>query len=215
MEIEELIELRKEDTFLNHLWTVFSRDFRPTGEIGRYEIKVWRQNAWNATFYPIFKLELNTNNNLINITDTLNPVGKSIIGIFLIGFLYLVFPKNLYEFNFLDNWSQITLIGIFILILVFIAGIIYRFEKKNQLEQIFELLDMEIEQEKNENEWSIKNILIRLFTYPFCLFLIGLNIFLIIPNGQYFLAAGIFVFVGFYLIADLRMIFRKNPTDNS
>ena len=208
-DVEKLIELRKKDTFLNHLWNIFSRDLRPTGEINRNVIKVWNQNLWNATFYPIFKFEFNANNHLINITDRLNPVGKILIGLFIFGFLYFVLPKNPTEFNFIGNWPIIVFIVLFASIFVLVARMIYRFEKRNQLDEIFELLDMEVEEKKLEKEWSTKNILIRLFTYPFCLFLIGLNIFLIIPNGGYILAVGIFGFVGFYLIADLKMILKK------
>ncbi|TXD67780.1 hypothetical protein ESV24_15120 [Aequorivita lipolytica] len=74
---------------------------------------------------------------------------------------------------------------------------------------------MEIEEEKPEKEWFAKNILIRLFTYPFCLFLIGINIFLIIPNGQYLLAIGSLTMVSFYIIADLKMILRRKTTGNN
>ncbi len=208
-DVEDLIELRKEDTFLNHLWNVFSRDLRPTGEIGFNTIKVWKQNIWNATFYPIFSFEFNVNSHLIKITDKLNPIGKTIIGIFIIGFLYYVIPKNLTEFNFIGNWLLIAIISVIALVFILVARMIYRFEKQNQLDEIFELLDMDVDQKIPEKEWSSKNILIRLFTYPFCLFLIGLNIFLIIPDGGYLLAIGIFGFVGFYLIADLKMILKK------
>ncbi|MDN3494205.1 hypothetical protein [Winogradskyella bathintestinalis] len=208
-DVEKLIELRKNDTFLNHLWNVFSRDLRPAGEFGRNEIKVWNQNIWNATFYPIFKFEFNSNNHLIKISDKLNPIGKIIIGIFIIGFLYFVFPENPTEFNYIGNWPAIAFITVFASIFALFARMIYRFEKRNQLDEIFELLDMEVEEKKTEKEWSLKNSLIRLLTYPFCLFLIGLNIFLIIPNGGYLLAIGIFGFVGFYLISDLKMIFKK------
>jgi len=43
-DVEKLIEVRKENTFLNHLWNVFSRDMRAKGEVKRNEIKVWSQN---------------------------------------------------------------------------------------------------------------------------------------------------------------------------
>jgi len=211
-DVEKLIELRKENTFLNHLWNVFSRDFRPKGEIGRNEIKVWKQNMWNATFYPIFTFEFNANNHLTNIADKLNPIGKTLIGIFAFGFLYFIFPKNLSDFDFIGNWPIITFIAVFISIIVLVARMVYRFEKKNQLEEILEFLDVEVEEKKPEKEWSLKNILIRLFTYPFCLFLIGLNIFLIIPNGEYILALGSFGFIGFYLFADIKMILKNKKT---
>ncbi len=208
-DIEKLIELRKENTYLNHLWNVFSRDFRPKGEIGRNEIKVWNQSMWNVAFYPIFTFELNANNNLTNITDKLNPIGKTIVGLFLIGILYFVFTNLSTDFDFLENWLAILIASVFLLIFITIFRKLYQSEKQNQLDEIFEFLDIEVEEKKLEKEWSLKNILIRLFTYPFCLFLIGLNIFLIIPNGQYILALGTFGFVGFYLFADLKMIFKK------
>ena len=211
-DIEKLIRLRKKDTFLNHLWNVFSSDFRQKGEIGPNEIKVWRQNMWNTTFYPIFTFELNANKHLVNITSKLNPVGKSLIGIFIVGFLYTIFPKNPLEFDLFESWPIVAVISVFAIIFITVFRKLYQSEKQNQLDEIFEILDIEVEEKKPEKEWSLKNILIRLFTYPFCLFLIGLNIFLIIPNGQYILALGTFGFVGFYLFADLKMIFKNKKT---
>ena len=208
-DIEKLIELRKENTFLNHLRNVFSRDFRPKGEIRRNEIKIWKQSMWNVTFYPVFAFELNANNHLINITDKLNPIGKTFIGILLTGILFLIVSNFNSGFDFLENWLPILIVVAFLLVLGTVFRKIYLFEKQNQLDEIFEFLDIEIEEKKPEKEWSLKNIIIRLFTYPFCLFLIGLNIFLIIPNGQYILAMGTFVLVGFYLFADLKMILKK------
>ena len=211
-DVEKLIELRKENTLLNHLWNVFSPDFRPKGEIGRNQIKVWKQNMWNAIFYPVFTFEFNANNHLTNISDKLNPIGKTFIGILAIGFLYLILPKSLSDFDFIKNWPIITFIAVFITLIVLVARMVYRFELKNQLEEILEFLDVEVEEKKPEKEWSLKNILIRLFTYPFCLFLIGLNVYLIIPNGQYILALGSFGVVGFYLFADIKMILKSKKT---
>lgn len=208
-DVEKLIEVRKENTFLNHLRNVFSRNLRSKGDVGRNEIKVWKQNKWNSIFYPIFTFEFNANNHLTNITDKLNPVGKTIVGLFSIAILYFVFSNFSTDFDFLQNWLSILIVSIFLLIFITVFRKLYQFENQNQLDEIFEVLDIEVEEKKPEKEWSLKNILIRLFTYPFCLFLIGLNIFLIIPNGQYILALGTFGFVGFYLITDLKMIFKK------
>jgi|SRR5690606_6024660 len=211
-DVEKLIKLKKENTFLNHLWNVISRDFRPKGEIGRNEIKVWRQNIWNATFYPIFTFEFNTNNHLVNITDKLNPIGKTFIGIIAFLLLSAISPKKLSDFDLIENWPIIVFITVFVSIIVLVARMVYRFEKNNQLEQMLELLDVEVELKKPEKEWSLKNILIRLFTYPFCLFLIGLNIILIIPNGNYILALVSLGFVGFYLFVDIKMILKNKKT---
>src|SRR5690606_29403269 len=90
----------------------------------------------------------------------------------------------------------------------------YHFEKKQQLKEIFEILDIEVEEEKPEKEWSLKNILIRLFTYPFCFFLIAISFFLLIPEGNYILALMSFIIVGFYLVADFKMILKEKSKKN-
>ena len=212
--VEKLIEVRKENTFLNHLWNVLSKDFGSKGEIGLNEIKVWKQNMWNMTFYPVFTFKFDPNNQLTDITDRLNPIGRLFIGIVIVGFLYVIFPKKTSFIEFIGNWPLIILCTILIIIIVSVAKIVYRFEKKNQLEDIFESLNVKIVKKRPEREWSLRRILMRLFTYPFCLFLIGLNIFVIIPNEQYILALGTFGFVGFYLITDIKMILRNMSNNN-
>ncbi|CAM3542445.1 hypothetical protein [Aequorivita lipolytica] len=214
-DIEKLIEQRKKDSLINHLWNSLSGNFRPQGDIYRNHIKVWKQNIWFGSFYAIFKFDFNANNHLINITDKLNSFGKLLIGFISGGFIFAVFPENPIEFDYLDNWLPIFIVIIFLFILIFVFRKLYLFERKNQLDEIFEYLNMEIEEEKPEKEWFAKNILIRLFTYPFCLFLIGINIFLIIPNGQYLLAIGSLTMVSFYIIADLKMILRRKTTGNN
>ncbi|SRX73747.1 hypothetical protein [Aequorivita antarctica] len=214
-DVEKLIEIKKADSFLNHLWNFISRDYRAQGEISRSFIKVWKQSFWNGGFYPVFRFEFNANNHLINITGKLNPIAKLLIGLISCGFIIGIFPKNPTEFDYLSYWLPISVVIIFLFILIFIFRKLYLFEKRNQLDDIFEQLDIEIEEKKPEKEWSAKNILIRLFTYPFCLFLIGINVFLIIPNGQYILALGSLAMVSFYLIVDLKMIFREKTTGNN
>lgn len=214
-DIEKLIELEKEDTFLNHLWNIFSSDFRPKGEIGRNEIKVWKQNTWISTFYPIFTFELNANNHLTSITNKLNPVGKTIIGIFLIGLLYLVFPKNPIEFDYLDNWPVIASISVFVLILILVARMIYSFEKRNQLEEIFEFLEIEVEHPKPKKEWSLKKIITRLLLYPFCIGLILFAIFYLFPKGKIILGIISLGIAGMYLFSDLKILIGKKTTGNN
>ena len=69
---------------------------------------------WNLTFYSIFTFKFNANNHLTNITDKMNPVGKTLIGIASLWFLYLIFPDNPTEFNPIDNWQWITIIAVFV-----------------------------------------------------------------------------------------------------
>ncbi len=213
-DVEKLIELRKENTFLNHLWNIFSRNMTAKGEVSRNEIKVWRQNMWNLTFYPIFTFEFNANNHLINISTKLNPVGKMIIGFIIIGLIWLIFPKNLSDFDIFEKWQMATFLLVFSFLVVWVARKVYRFEKQNQLEQIFEILDIEVEEKEPEREWSLKNVLIRLFTYPFSLFIVFISVWLLFENGirnilQSVIGIGV---CGMYLYADIKMIMRAKKT---
>ena len=213
-DVENLIELRKENTFLNHLWNVFSRDIRAKGEIKRNEIKVWNQNMWNMTFYPIFTFEFNANNHLINITDKINPIGKTLIVVATLWFLYLIFPNNPTKFNPIDNWQWIMIVTVFVFSVIWIARRIYRMERKNQLDQMYEILDIEVDKKVPEKEWSLKNILIRLFTYPFPIFIITICVWSLFDNGiksifQTLFGIGI---CGTYLFVDIKMIIKNKKT---
>jgi hypothetical protein len=214
-DVEELIELRKKDTFLNHLWNIFSRDMRAKGEINRNEIKVWSQNMWNLTFYSIFTFEFNANNHLTNITDKMNPVGKTLIGIASLWFLYLIFPNNSTEFNPIDKWQWIAIIAVFVFLGVLLSRKIYKMERKNQLEEIYEILDIEIEEKPPEKEWSLKNILIRLFTYPFAIFVITICAWSLFANGikSIFLTLFGIGICGMYLYSDVRMIIKNKKAE--
>jgi len=215
-DVERLIEVRKENTFFNHLANVFFRDFRPKGEVGRNEIKVWRQNMWNMTFYPIFTFEFNANNHLTKITDKLNPVGRTFIALIVIALICLIFPKNLSEFDLLDNWQMAIFLSAFSFLLIWIVRKSYQSEKQNQLEQIFEILDIEIDEKTPEREWSLKNILIRLITYPFALLIIFISIWTLFENGNILVTIMTVGVCGSYLYADIRMIIKeKKSTGNN
>lgn len=86
-------------------------------------------------------------------------------------------------------------------------------EKKIQLEQIYEILDIETD-EKTKKEWSWSKTLTRLIMYPLSIFLIVINILFIIPKGQFILAIVSLGLVGVYLHADLKILLRKKTTGN-
>lgn len=208
-DILKLIEIEKKDNIYNHLLNVLLVDFRPKGEIKHNEIKVWQQNSWNRITYPIFIFKLNSDNHLIDITDRINPIGKFFNCLILFALLYFFSLFDYSEINLADNWLVIFLTLIFFGVVFFVFYRYYQFEKKQQLKNIFKILDIEVEQEEFEREWSLKNILIRLFTYPFCLFLIGVTYLHIIPSGKYIMALTCFIIVGFYMISDIKLILKE------
>lgn len=209
-EVETLIKVHKKDTFFNHIKTVFGfNDNIPFGDTQNSQVIIWKQDFWNRWFYPIFTFEFDTKNHLINIKDRLNPVGKLICYFGILIMLYIILPKEIEYFDIKLDWKPLV-IKLFIFTMVFILSKkIYRTNLRDHLEQIHNQLDIEIETPKSQNEWSLKNILIRLFTYPFCVFLIFLMFSLLIPNKEYIYTTLITLIVSAYLISDLKILFKK------
>ena len=214
-EVEKLIELKEENTFISHLWTVISRDFRVKGEISSNKVNLWKQGFWSMTIYPIFTFEFNTENHLINITDKQNPIGKLFRVIILLPLAILVFAQLINDFDFIANWKFITLFGIILSLLILFTRKIYNYEKQNQLEKIYDLLDIETEEKLKEKEWSLKKMITRIFMYPFCIGLILLAIFLLFPNGEIIKAIASIAIAGAYLFTDIKILTRKKTTGNT
>jgi hypothetical protein len=92
---------------------------------------------------------------------------------------------------------------------------------KTFLKNLSDVLDskpIEIKVEKKNNEWSAKNILIRLFAYPFCISLIVLGFYMILQpstgpiyEGRTRIAGfGAIVIASIYLYADIKILTKKN-----
>jgi len=72
--------------------------------------------------------------------------------------------------------------------------------------------------EKPEKEWSLKRIVIRIFAYPFCFFIIGLGFFMIISPVNLmspFAGLGAIAVAIMYLYTDLKMILKSKSANNS
>src|SRR5690606_5645902 len=98
---------------------------------------------------------------------------------------------------------------------VLFARMVYNFEKQNQLDKIFELLEIEVDERKIEREWSIKKVITRIFLYPICIGLILLAIFLFFPNDEIILGIGSLSIAGMYLFADIKILLGKKTTGNN
>ncbi len=209
-DVIKLIEVRKEDTLLTHLKCFILNKTLAMGEVGNRKIKIWNPNLWNRLFYPIFEFEFNTENHLIKISNRLNPASK--IFIFLIAFLsFFTFMIPIYSnFHLPQGLYYIIFISSFLLLIFYVFYKKYKFEKKNQLEHIYEILDIETEKENPENEWTLGKIITRLLLYPFSISIISLAILFMIPNGNYSVAFGCIAIFGTYLFIDLKTLLKKN-----
>jgi len=208
-DIIKLVEETKTNSFKTHLLTILKSDFQPAGEFENRKITVWRQNLWNRLYYPIFQFDLDKKGNLVNISDRINPVGKIFFCLFCIVTCIPWFYWIFNDFDLSAHWIQ-TFTGLIFLGTFILIGLqVYKIELQIQLNQIYELLDMETEPIKVKKEWGWKKVLVRSITYPLSVFLIAVSIFLVLSQRDYFAAIGTLIIVGFYLYSDLKIIIKK------
>lgn len=98
----------------------------------------------------------------------------------------------------------------------------YGWNKKNVQTFIKNLTDVlnnksaEIKTEKVTNEWSAKSILLRIFFYPFCLFLIVLGVYMILhfqTIRSLVAGSGVITLAIVYLYSDIKILRTKNEND--
>ena len=200
-DIENLIQKEENDTFFNHLRNIIVKDYGPKGEVGRGIIKVWNQTGSNGIFYPVFVFEFNVNKHLVKISDRLNPVGKLLSAMFLLGILYFIYVSIRDGLNFSQDKRAILIGSVFILILISVFRKIYRMHKQEQLEQIYDFLDMEVMDKPRDS--VLKAFAFRLVIYALALLLLAVAVFILIPEKHYFQAVFVFLIVGIYVIADI------------
>ncbi|MCB0708401.1 MAG: hypothetical protein KDC15_03300 [Chitinophagaceae bacterium] len=100
----------------------------------------------------------------------------------------------------------------------------YGWNKRNiktflkNLSDVLENKPQEIKIAKVENEWKAKRILIRLFAYPFCIFLIVFGVYMIIkPLTIRTIIAGLgaIAIASIYLYSDFKILTTKNDKERS
>ena len=112
-DVENIIEIRKKNTFLTHLGLFFYGDLVYYGEVKRSEIFIWSQNYFHTiNITPVFTFKFNANNHLVEIKSSLNPLTKFLLVVMalFIGFLFL--PQNIYQ-TFNSYWKPVGLLFAF------------------------------------------------------------------------------------------------------
>lgn len=206
-DILKLVKVRKENTFWNHFLYNSKTDYKIYGKVEKNNIKIWQKTTFAGAFYPVYSFDFNSEQELIKITDKLNPFAQVLRLLFPCIYFFPLISTSLTNFEFKRFLGASIVFLILTLICYLVSNKIYLFEKKEQLNDFYKTLGIKTE-EVPEREWSKNKILTRLFTYPFCFALLLVNIFLIIPEGKFLLSIPIFGIVGVYLYSDLKMIFK-------
>ena len=99
------------------------------------------------------------------------------------------------------------------------SAVSYGWNRKNiktflkNLNDVLNNIPVEIKIEKVTKEWSLKRILIRLFAYPFCFFLIGLGIYIIFDTMDWKskgVGIAAITIASIYLYSDIKILTTKN-----
>lgn len=137
------ISKERKSSFLNHFLTFFIGRKYLSGEINERNILIWSTNQWLSAWFPVFNLEFNRQNELINISYSKNWFAKFLDFVFYV----LISIAFIYILRSIDySLSSLTL-PLFFLIMVGIVNYlfysIYRFEAKNQLEELYDIIGIE------------------------------------------------------------------------
>jgi len=188
---------------------MFKRDFDVNGESSSSKIKLWQRTSWTLSLYAVFTLVFNSKNHLIDIKIRMNTFAKIMFYIIISLLLLLFIPKSSDAFQQDNFWIFTCVKVIFLGIFIFAFSQFYNENKEIQLQNIYDRLDIETEEKKPISEWSLKNIVIRLFMYPLSLFLLYMFIFYAFPEGNFIDSILGMIVISAYLITDVMLLFRK------
>ncbi|MHB1106327.1 MAG: hypothetical protein ACYCZ2_08185 [Lutibacter sp.] len=217
--IDELITLERDNNLLNHVLTSFFNRGETIAEKNLSEYIIWTRNYWVGTFYPIFILNFNENDEIKNIKTELSLNGKlwAIIlgGLILSFFVFALIIPMIKDFEYLD-FTALIVLGVFGLLAFGIYWVfrkIYFNETMNLMNDLKIAVGIETKEnidkiENEKNEWTIKMTLFRLFAYPFSIFIILISIYAVYTGTYLRSGLGIALGVG-YLYSDIKTIQKK------
>lgn len=125
-----------------------------------------RKKVFILKLTPIFTFKFNASNHLVDIKTAINPFDKCLIIVvtLLIGFLLLPQNINPYTNNY---WVIAGLLLTFFTLIFWVFRKVYQSKVQDQLEELYEILDIYIEKKKNPltNGPLAKQFLELLLTY--------------------------------------------------
>jgi len=219
--IDELITLKRENNLLNHISTSFFNKGETIAEKNLNEYVIWRRNYWVGTFYPIFRIRFNENDEIKSIKSELSLNGKLwvliISGLILSFFLFALLIPIFEDFEYLDytDLIMLTVYGLLVVCFYLVLRNFYKNETKYLANELKIAIGIESKEnieriENGKKEWTLKSTLIRLIFYP-----ISIAIILFTVNsmfqGNYLRGDalfGILLPIG-YLYADIRILRKK------
>jgi len=216
--IDRIIKLKRDNTLWNHILTSLFHKGKTIAEKNGDNYVIWTSNLWTGGFYPIFKIDFNQNREISNIETELSLYGKLCLILLIVVItsfttMILIIPmiENYREVN---SYFLIPIILYSLLLYGFYAvmRMIYNREKKYLIEDLKVIIGVETQEnienkELKKDEWTLSKIILRVFLYPFTIFITIMSVYMIL-KGDLRGVFGILVGVG-YLYADIRTIQQK------
>ncbi|RXM48270.1 hypothetical protein, partial [Flavobacterium sp. YO12] len=72
-DVQKLIQVQKENTFLNHFIYAIKKDYKIHGNIEKHKINIWQKTSLTGSSYSVYSFEFDSENILTKVNDKLNP----------------------------------------------------------------------------------------------------------------------------------------------
>jgi hypothetical protein len=220
--IDKLITLEKKNNLTNHILTSLFNKGETIAEKNMNEYIIWTSSYWVGFFYPIFKINFDKDGEITSIESELSLNGK-LWRVILSSLLILFFACSLIipiieNFKNFDS-SMLIILGVFSLLafgFIWVFRKFYENETKNSFNELKTLVGLDtkenIKKKENEkSEWTLKRIILRVFIYPFALFIIFISCYGIYKGTFFRGIFGILITVAF-LYTDIKIIWKKRKT---
>lgn len=129
--IQKLVKVHKKSTLWNHIFHNNRNKYKIHGEIQYNKIKVWQSVRMTGSFYPVYTFEFNSDDELIKITDKLNPFGKFLALLFPIFYFYSILLTAFSNFEIKRFFAGIAVFSFLASICFLVFNKVYQYEKKN------------------------------------------------------------------------------------
>ncbi len=128
--LKENIQFECDDLLINHFKTIFYRKYN-CGFVNEEKFMIWNYDHRVGVFYPIIKGNFNKEENIVNISTSINNLGKILYILISLGFIYAMIPLLFYNDAFF--LGKILLLIILICLPTLAIYLSYNTCKKNML----------------------------------------------------------------------------------
>lgn len=223
--IDELITLKKKNNLINHISTSLFNKGETIADKNSEEYIIWTRNYWISTFYPIFRIRFNEENQIKSIKIELSLYAKLwaviMTSLILSFFLFALVIPIIQSIEYFD-YTDLIILSIYVSLVYGIYWVLKRMYK-NETKYLMNDLKVAVGIDTKENierienekkEWSLRMVITRIIFYPFSIIILIFIVHSMIHgsslNGKAYM--GIIVVIA-YLYADIKILRKKGENN--